>query len=68
MVVVQDNEEIVWDGGDFIEQSGQNRFDLRWLRGLERPQHSCSDIRRNRLQSSDEVSQKGCRVVIPFVQ
>jgi hypothetical protein len=38
------------------------------LRGLERPQHPCSDIRRNRLQSSDEASQKACGVVIRFVQ
>ena len=43
---------------------------------MEHTQHPFSNIRRNpfdsaqgkRLQSSDEVSQKACRVVIPFVQ
>ena len=40
----------------------------RWLRGLEHTQHPFSDICANRLQSSDEVSQKACGVVIPFVQ
>ena len=68
MVVIQDEDEMVRDGGDFIEQGRQNRFDWRWLRGLEHTQHPCSNIRRNRLQSSDEVSQKACGVVIPFVQ
>ena len=68
VVVVKDEDEIVRDGGDFIEQGRQNRFGWRWLRGLEHTQHPCSNIRRNRLQRSDEVSQKACGVVIPFVQ
>ncbi len=59
---------MVRDGGDFIEQGCQNRFDWRWLRGLEHSQHPFSNIRCNRLQRSDEVSQKACGVVIPFVQ
>ena len=68
MVVIQDEDEIVRDGGDFIEQGCQNRFDGWRLRGLEHIQHPCSHIRRNRLQSSDEVSQKVRGIVIPFVQ
>ena len=68
MVVVKNEEKIVRDGGDFIEQGGQNRFDGWRLRGLEHPQHPCSDIRRNRLQGSDEVNQKTVGVVIPFIQ
>ena len=68
MVIIQDQDEIVRDGGDFIEQGCQNRFGGRWLRGLEHSQHPCSNIRRNRLQSRDEVSQKAGGVVIPFVQ
>ena len=68
VVVVEDEDEIVRDGGDFIEQGRQDRFGRRWLRGLEHTQHPFSNIRRNRLQSSDEVSQKACGVVIPFVQ
>ncbi len=68
VVVVKDEDEMVGNGGDFIEQGRQNRFGWRWLRGLERTQHAYSNGRRNRLQSSDEVRQKECRVVIPFVQ
>src|SRR3972149_1513065 len=70
MVVVKDEDEIVRDGGDFIEQGRQNRFGWRWLRlrSVEHTQHPFSNIRRNRLQSSDEISQKACGVVIPFVQ
>ena len=36
MVVVQDKDEMVRDGGDFIEQGCQNRFGWRLLWGLER--------------------------------
>src|SRR3990172_4886909 len=68
MVVVKDEDEIIREGGDLVEQDRQNRFNWRWLRRLERPQHPCSDTRRNRLQSSDEVGQKACGVVIRFVQ
>ena len=42
VVVVQDEDEIVRDGGDFIEQGRQNRFGWRWLRGLEHSQHPFS--------------------------
>src|SRR5450756_2378694 len=68
MVVIKDEDEIVRDSGDFIEQGCQNRFDGWRLRGLEHTQHPFSNIRHNRLQSRDEVSQKAGGVVIPFVQ
>src|SRR3712207_1552557 len=69
VVVVKDENEIVLDGGDFIEQGRQNCFGWWWLRGLERTQHPFSNVWGNgRLQSSDEVSQKACGVAIPFVQ
>ena len=68
MVIIQHEDEIVRDGGNFIEQGCQDRFGGRRLRGLERSQHPFSNIRRNRLQSRDEVSQKACGVVIPFIQ
>ncbi len=51
MIIIQDEDEIVRNGGDFIEQGCQNRFSGRWLRGLERTQRPCSNICRNRLQS-----------------
>ena len=59
---------MVGNGGNLIEQSCQNRFGWRWLRGVEQTQHPCSNGRRNRLQRSDEVRQKACGVVIPYVQ
>ena len=49
VVVVKDEDEMVWDGGNLIEQGRQNRFGWRWLRGLEYTQHPFSNIRRNRL-------------------
>ena len=36
MVVVKDENEIIRDGGDFIEQGCQKQFGRRRLRGLER--------------------------------
>ena len=44
VIVIQDEDEMVRDGGDFIEQGCQNRFDWRWLRGLEHSQHPFSNI------------------------
>ena len=44
VVVVKDEDEIVRDGGDFIEQGRQNRFGWRWLRGLEHTQHPFSNM------------------------
>ena len=49
VVVVKDEDEIIRDGGDFIEQGRQNRFGWRRLRGLKHAQHPFSNIRRNRL-------------------
>src|SRR6266851_3762757 len=68
VVVVKDEDEMVSYGGQVIEQGRQNRFEWWWLRRLEHTQHPFSNIRRNRLQSSDEVRQKACGVVISFVQ
>jgi hypothetical protein len=68
VVVVEDDNEIVRDGVNFVEQGCQDSFGRRWLGGLERAQHPFSDIRRDRPQGGDEVSQKARGVVIPFVQ
>ena len=58
VVVIQNEDEMFRDGADFIEQGRQHRFDWRWLRGLQHPQHPCSHIGHDRLQSGDDVSQK----------
>jgi hypothetical protein len=46
----------------------QNCVSRRWLRGLERIHHPLSKILRNGLESSDQVKQKACEVVVPVVQ
>ena len=55
VVVVQDKDELVLDGGQLVEQSRHHRLGWRWLRGLERIQYPRANVRRNRLHSSDEV-------------
>ena len=35
VVVIKDKDEMVREGGDFIEQDRHNRFGRRWLGGLE---------------------------------
>ena len=44
VVVVKDEDEIVRDGGNFIDQGCQSRFDGRWLGRLEYIQHPCANI------------------------
>ena len=68
MVIVQDEDEIVRGGSNFIEQNRQNGFSWRWLRRLQHTQHPFSKMWRNRLQSHNEVSQKASGVAIRFVQ
>ncbi len=69
MVIIQDEDEIVRDGGNFIEQGCQQS--IRWAaaEGIgAQPTPLLQYFGCNRLQSSDEVSQKAGGVVIPFVQ
>src|SRR3989304_223639 len=61
VVVVEDENEIVRDGGDFIERGRQNRFDWWRLRGLEPPQPPCSNIRRNPFVSAHLCPRPRCR-------
>ncbi len=68
VVVVKDEDEMIFYGGQVIEQGRQHRFGWRWLRGVEHPQHPFSNRGRNRLQRSDEVRQKAGGIVLPFVQ
>ena len=68
MVVIQDEQEIVRDGGDFIEQGHEDRFGWWWLRGSEQTQNTFSNVWGDGLQSGEEVSHKACGVLILFVQ
>jgi hypothetical protein len=65
VVVIEDDNEIVRDGGDFVEQGSQNRLGWWWLRGLEHTQHAFSNVWGNRLQSSDEVRKKASGALSP---
>src|SRR5262245_54351106 len=68
VVIVEDEDEMVFYGGDVIEQGRQKHFNWWELRGLERTQHPCSNIGRNCPHSRDEVYQKACGVVLPLVK
>ena len=68
VVVVKHEDEALRDGGEFVDQGRQQRFGRRRLRGFERSQHTRAKARRNCLQGRDEIGQKACEVVIPFVQ
>ena len=68
VVVVQDEDEGLRDGGDLVEQSCQERIRRRWLGGLERSQCPCANTRGDRLQRCYEVRQEAGRVAIPFVK
>ena len=56
MVVIEDENEIVWDSGDLVEQGGQDRFGWQRLRGLQEALHPGSQVGLDGLQSGDEVS------------
>src|SRR3712207_8935810 len=68
VVVVQDEDELVREGGDVIEQGRHDRVDGRWLRRLQHTQYTLSNRRRNGMQRSDEVQEKAGEVVLPRVQ
>ena len=68
VVVVKNEDEIVRDGGNFIEQGYQNRFGWRWLRRLECRQHADANLWRNCLQCCNEVNQKARGIAVPFIQ
>ena len=55
VVIVEDKDERVRNGGDVIEQGGHNRFGWRWLRGLEQTHHPCAKRGRNRLHRGDQI-------------
>ncbi len=44
VVVIQDEQKMLGDIGDFVEQGGQNCFDLQRLEGLECSQQPLANI------------------------
>ena len=68
VVVVEDEDEIVRNGGDFVEQGRQDRLGRRWLGRPEHPQNPFTNLRHDRPQRGDEVSQKASEVVIPLLK
>ena len=67
MVIIQNEDEMLVDAGDVVEQRSQQGFRFRWLRGLERHQHTVARAGFNFLQSRDEISQKARGIVISFI-
>jgi hypothetical protein len=68
VIVVEDEDQAIWEARYLIEQEGQNRFDVDRARGLKRGQCPLPNAIFNGLQSSDQVSQKAGQVVVPFIQ
>ena len=68
VVVVQDQDEMVRNGGQVIEQGRQQRFDGWGLRGLEHPHQPSSNRWRKGLHRRDEVRQKAGGVILLCVQ
>ncbi len=68
VVIIQNKEEIIREGGDFIEQTGQNQFRRRRLGGLEGGQRARANRRRNGLYRRYQISQKAGEIIIPFIQ
>ena len=68
VVVVKDKHEIIWDGGDFIEQSRQNGFGWRRLRGLEHTQHAFANMSAQSSVKQRRGKSESGEVVISFVQ
>lgn len=50
VIVIKNKNEIIRDGGDFIEQGRQDRFDWRRLRGLESRQQPLTNFLLDSLQ------------------
>ncbi len=68
VVVVEDEDETVLDGGDLVEQGRQDRFCWWRLGGEKGAKRAFSDLRGDRPQGGDEVGQEARGVVVPFVK
>ena len=51
-----------------LSRAVRTDFGRRWLGGPEHPQNPFTDIRHDRLQRGDEVSQKASGVLIPLLK
>ena len=68
VIIIKDEQKVLRDGGNFVEQGGQNGFDLQRLGGLERSQQPLANSRLDRLQRGDQVRDEPRRIVIPLIQ
>ena len=68
MIVVEDEQERVREGGDVVEQGNKDRFDLRWLGGLEGTQRPFPNLWRHCPERGDQVFEEARRVAIGFVE
>ena len=68
VIIVQDEDETIRDGGHFVEQGRQHHLGGRGLRGMEDSRQFRSDTRCDPLQRRDEIREKACRVVVSFIK
>ena len=68
VVVIQDEQKVLRDGGNVVEQAGQNNFDLQLLGGLERSQQSLANSRLDCLQRFYQVGDEPRWIVVSFIQ
>ncbi len=71
VVVVEDEDNSVGDGGNLVDQRGQDGLGRRRLRRLEHAQRSFPDsgfCSFGPVQGGDKVSQETCQVVVAFIQ
>jgi hypothetical protein len=74
VVVVEDEDKPIGDGGDIVDQRSQDSLGRRQLRGLKHTQRSLPDVAGrflpglNGLQGSDEIGQEANGVVVALVE
>ncbi len=73
VVIVEDEDNPIGEGGDLVEQRRQDGLG-RWLRGLKYTQRPFSDVAGRFLpgfncpQGSDEIGQEANRIVVALVE
>jgi hypothetical protein len=68
VIVVEHQRERLFNLAQFIDQAGQDGLGRRRLRGKQQGKCGFAEARLERLQRSDEVSQKACGIIVVVVE
>ena len=69
MIIIENENEPIGDGSQFVEQRRQQRVGRRLrLRNVKRGQYALPKFRRDRLHGRHEVQQKASQVAVGFIQ